>query len=162
MKTKFTIKSTFIIPFLIGLVCTMINILPSFLIDPYYHDKLFPKIFVPGIFIFSLIITFFGEVKTKFIAVEFEKDEIIVKRFLGLQTKSYKFSEIEAWKYSHLASKRGTYEYLYLYKNGHKIIKISQFYHRNYDEVKRYIETKFKCLVYEKFSYIDELKEMFR
>lgn len=162
MKTKFTIKSIFIIPFLIGLVFAIITVVPPFFTDPYYDDKLFPKIFVLGIIIFSFIITFFGEIKTKLIAVEFKKDEIIVKRFLGLQTKSYKFSEIEGWKYSHLTSKGGTYEYVYLYQDGHKIIKISQFYHRNYDEVKRYIEKKIKYLGYEYFSYIDELKEMFR
>lgn len=162
MKTKFTIKSVLILPVLIGLVYGMIRIFPSIFSDPYYDDQLFPKIFLPGILIFSFIVLFFGEIRTKYISVEIKKDEIIEKRFFGLQTKSYLFSEIEGWKYSHLSSKGGTYEYLYLYKDNHKIIKISQFYHLNYTDVKNYIESKFKYLGYEKFSYLDELKETFR
>lgn len=150
------------VPFLVGLVFAMIYVLPSIFSDPYYDDKLFPKIFLPGILVFSFIVIFFGEIRTKYISVEIQKDQIIEKRFFGLQTKSYRCSEIDGWKYSHLPSKGGTYEYLYLYKNGHKTIKISEFYHRNYAEVKSYIKTQFKYLGYEKFSYIDEFKETFR
>lgn len=161
MKTKFTIKSIFTVPILFGLVYAMISVLPSIFTDPYYDDKLFPKIFLPGILVFSFIAIFFGEIRTKYISVEINTDEIIEKRFLGLQMKSYRCSEIEGWKYSHLPSKGGTYEYLYLYKDGRKIIKISEFYHRNYADVKSYVKTQFRDLGYEKFSYFDELKETF-
>ncbi len=67
-------------------------------------------------FLFSFVLLFFGEIRTKLIIVELLKNEISVKRFFRLQSKSYKKSEFSGLKYSHLMSKGGTYEYLYLYK----------------------------------------------
>ncbi|PIF47494.1 hypothetical protein CLU96_4552 [Chryseobacterium sp. 52] len=162
MKTKFTLKALLPLPLSIGFFYLIIVFLPSIFTDPYYENKLFPRIFFPCILTFSFIVVFLGEVRTKCIILEIRQNEIIIKRFLGLQTKSYKLSEIEGWKYSHLTSKGGTYEYLYLYKNGNKVAKMSQFYHRNYFQVKNHIQAKFKYLGYEKLSYIDELKEMFK
>ncbi|WP_185289354.1 hypothetical protein [Chryseobacterium lactis] len=161
MKTKFTIKSIFPLLLFPAIIYSVINVSLLLFTDSYYDDKLFPNIFIPSILIFSSLIIF-GEIKTKFISVEITQNEIIVKRFLGLQKKKYLLSEIEGLKYSIISSKGGTYEYLYLYKNGNKIVKISQFYHRNYDEVKKFTKTKFKNLGYESFSYRDELKEIFK
>ncbi|HUH26156.1 MAG TPA: hypothetical protein VLY87_05980 [Flavobacterium sp.] len=93
--------------------------------------------------------------------VEIRKNEILVKRFFGFKTESFKISEIKGWKYSHLTSRGGTYEYLYLIKDGKKIIKISEFYHKNYSKLKNEILTKTKYLGYENFSLLDELKEIF-
>lgn len=162
MITRFTIKA--FLPLILSVIIPILFVKISFQFfnDPYYENTLFPKIFVPGILILSFLITFFGEVKAKFISVEFTQHEIIVKRFLGLQTKSYEVTAIEGWKYSHISSKGATYEYLYLYENGQKAVKLSQFYHKNYDEVKRYVKAAFKDLGYEKFSYIDEFKEFFK
>ncbi|REC43360.1 hypothetical protein [Chryseobacterium pennipullorum] len=162
MKTKLTLKAYLPLLLLIVIPILFIKIIFQIFNDPYYENTLFPKIFLPGIFILSFLAMFFGEIKHKFISVEFTPHEIIIKRFMGLQTKSYKVSTIEGWKYSYLSARGGTYEYLYLYKNGQKVVKISQFYHKNYDEVKRYVKTVFQSLGYEKFSYIDEFKEAFK
>lgn len=81
---------------------------------------------------------------------------------MGLKTETYKFSEIEGWKYSHLTSRGGTYEYLYLYQDNKKIIKISEFYHKNYLQLKNKVQENFKSLGYEQFSLLDEFKEIFR
>ncbi|MCT2407489.1 hypothetical protein NZD88_08060 [Chryseobacterium antibioticum] len=161
MKTKFTIKSLLPSILSIAFLFLVVLTLPTFFRDPYYEKNLF-AIFFPFLFTFSFIVLFFGEVRTKCIILKINRNEIIIKRFWGLQTKSYQFSEIEGWKYSHLTSKGGTYQYLYLYKNGSKIAKISQFYHVNYYQIKNQIQAQFKYLGYEKFSYIDEFKETFR
>jgi hypothetical protein len=100
--------------------------------------------------------------RTKFIIIEIEKNEIKIKRFLGLKTETYRFSEIKGWKNSHLTSNGGTYEYLYLYKNNKKIIKISEFYHKNYLQLKNKIQLDFESLGYEQFSFLDEFKEIFK
>lgn len=162
IKTRFTIKSLLAWILSIAIIFLIFQILPGFFQDPYYEGNLFAMIFLPCILIFTFIMLFFGEIRTKCIILEIHPNEIVVKRFLGLQTKSYSFSEVEGWKYSHLSSRGGTYEYLYLYQNGNKIAKISQFYHQNYDTVKNEIQAKFNYLGYEKFSFMDELKEIFK
>lgn len=161
MKSKFTFKSYFVLTLIFAFGFLVFNVVPEFFGNPYYDEKIFPKIFIPSLLIFSFIYLFFGELRTKMIIVEIEKNEIIIKRFFGLKTKTFKISELDGWKYSHLTSRGGTYEYLYLIKNGKKIIKISQFYHKNYFQLKNEIQSKFKYLGYENFSLIDEFKEIF-
>lgn len=162
MRTKFTIKSYFVILLTCAFAFFVVKITYIFLYDPYYDDKLFPKIFVPTLISFSFLYLLFGEIRTKNIIVELENKEIKVKRFFGLKIDFYRFSEIEGWKYSNLTSKGGTYEYLYLYNfNNKKIIKISEFYHSNYLEVKDFVKANFKSLGFDELSYIDEFKEIF-
>ncbi|WP_144283259.1 hypothetical protein [Chryseobacterium echinoideorum] len=71
-------------------------------------------------------------------------------------------NEINGWKYSRVVYRGNIYEYLYLYKEGNKIAKISQYYHRNYSKVKNKIQNDFKYLGYEKPSLIQNLKDIFR
>lgn len=161
MKTKFTFKA-FLIPLLLITFLYLITlIIPGIFITKNFSTPLFPRIFIPSILIFSFLIVF-GELRTKCISVIISKNEIVVKRFFGILTKIYTISEIEGWKYSHLTGKGGTYEYLYLYKAGNKVVKISQFYHKNYFKIKNHIQGNFKYLGYEKLSYIDEFKEIFK
>ncbi|SEF58875.1 hypothetical protein SAMN05421847_0393 [Halpernia humi] len=162
MKSKFTIKAFLPIILLFPFVYLIFLLLPIVLKENTgYDDKIFVILF-PIFLIFIVVILFYGEIRTKFIIVEINKYEIKVKKFLGLFTKSYKVNEIQGWKYSHLASKDRIYEYLYIYKNGKKIIKISQFYHANYSKLKNQIQQNFKNLGYEKFSFKDEFKEFFK
>jgi len=161
MKTKFTFKAFLPALLLIPFLYLIIIVIPRIIITENYNTPLFPRIFIPSILIFSFLIVF-GELRTKCIIITINKNDIIVKKFFGLLTKTYKFSEIEGWKYSHLTGKGGTYEYLYLYKDGMKVIKMSQFYHKNYFQIKNYIQGNFKYLGYEQFSYIDEFKEIFK
>lgn len=161
MKSKFTIKSYFVILLICAFGVLAYTIIPAFFGNPYYDEKLFPKIFIPTLLIFTFSYLLFGEIRTKMITVIIENQEIIIKRYFGLKTETFKIAEINGWKYSHLTSRGGTYEYLYLIKNGKKIIKISQFYHKNYFKLKNEIQAKFKYLGYEKFSFLDELKEIF-
>lgn len=162
MKSKFTIKSYLVLFLSCCFITLIIKVIPVLFNDPYYNDKLFPKIFIPSILIFSFIYLVIGELRTKFIIVEIDKSEIKTKRFLGLKTETYKFSEIEGWKYSYLTSRGDTYEYLYLYQDNKKIIKISEFYHKNYLQLKNKVQENFKSLGYEQFSLLDEFKEIFR
>ncbi|WP_265428439.1 hypothetical protein [Chryseobacterium sp. YIM B08800] len=160
MKSKFTIKTYFTIILFFAVIFTVIKVIPTFFNNPYYEDKIFPKIFVPSILILTLLFLV-GELRTKIIIVKIENNQLEVRRFFGLKIETYKFSEITGWKYSHQTSKGGTYEYLYLYKNDKKTIKISEFYHKNYFLLKNEIEIKIKYLGYEQFSFIDEFKEIF-
>ena len=160
MKSKFTIKTYLTILLIFAVIFAIIKVTPTFFNNPYYENKTFPKIFVPSILILTLLILI-GELRTKIIIVKVENNQLEIKKFFGLKIETYKFSEIAGWKYSHQTSKGGTYEYLYLYKNNKKIIKLSEFYHKNYFDLKSKIEGEIKYLGYEPFSFINELKEIF-
>jgi hypothetical protein len=112
-------------------------------------------------FVWSWLV--FGELRAKVISVEFDHGSFSVKQFLGLgASKTYYFDDIEGYKTSILPSNTGTYEYLYLMSSDKKVIKLSEYYHRNYTELKEYIINRgIKNLGFERFSYIKELKEIF-
>lgn len=162
MKTKFTFKAIVLPTLLIAILCILIFVVPDFFTSSVYKDKLFVKIFVPTMMILSFVLLFFIELRTKCTIVLISEKEIIVKQFFGLITKSFQSSEIEGWKHSHQSDNGGTYEYIFLYHKNNKVISISQSYHRNYQKIKEYIKNNFDYLGYEKFSYIDEFKEIFK
>ncbi|TFF34099.1 hypothetical protein [Mucilaginibacter psychrotolerans] len=114
-------------------------------------------------FLFTWTWFFFGELRTKVIAVEIKSDEITVKRYLGLSfKKTFPIDAFDGYKTSILSSKSGSYEYLYLIADGKRVIKLSEFYHKNYKDLKRIIINKrFKNLRFESFSYLNELRDIF-
>jgi hypothetical protein len=113
-------------------------------------------------FAFVLLWLIWGELRTKAVKVSIDMDRINVKGFLGLGiSKEVFFSEIDGYKITNLPSEYRTYEYLYLIKAGKKVIKLSEFYHNNYDELKNGVSAKSKNLGVEKFSYLREFREIF-
>lgn len=122
---------------------------------------LFASIPILLLFFFILIWLVYGELRTKAIKVIISSNKVIVKNFMGLGLgKDYGFKEFDGYKISILPSEYKEYEYLYLYIGQKKIIKISQFYHSNYDELKKLITSKTKNLGEEPFSIIREIKEI--
>ena len=111
---------------------------------------------------FTILWLIFGEIRTKMIKVIIDDQSISVSRFAGLAPKrKYLFSEISGCKTSFLQSSVGGNEYLYVMQDQKKVIKISDFYHKNYQELKEQVKLKTVDLGFEKFSYMDELKETF-
>lgn len=111
--------------------------------------------------LFTWIWLVFGELRTKVIEVTIDNNTIEKRNYLGLNQK-YNFKDFDGFQTSILTSKGETFECLYLVKDSQKIIKISEAYHKNYDELKNLIGVKSKELGEIKFSYIDELKEIFK
>ncbi len=96
------------------------------------------------------------------IKVELHNTFLTIKKFGGLSfSKKYLYQDLDGFKISVLRSSATNNEYLYFMQNGKKIGKISDFYHKNYLDMKAEIESKLKNLGFEKFSYVDELKEIF-
>ncbi len=121
-----------------------------------------------GIFIFFIFFAFFqiwlifGEFRTKIIKVKIEGDRISWSGYCGLgKTRERLFKEFNGFRTSILPSKYNEYEYLYLMEGERKLIKISEFYHKNYAELKQYISKKSVFLGEEQFSLIREFKEIF-
>ena len=111
---------------------------------------------------FTILWLFFGEFRTKMIKVVLNNDHLLIKTFGGLSPpKKYLYKDLDGFKTSILRSRGGENEYLYFIKDTKKVGKISNFYHKNYLELKKEISTKLNALGFEKFSYKDELKEIF-
>ena len=116
-----------------------------------------------GILFFTWIWLVFGELRTKIIKVTIESKLLSIKKIGGIGRKvQYELDEFEGYKTCLLPSKYKTYEYLYLIKNGKKKMKISQFYHSNYSEMKIELRKSIKFLGQENFNYITELREIFQ
>ncbi len=113
-------------------------------------------------FLFVWLWLFFGEIRTKAICVHLTNDGIRNKSYLGIGfSQTYNWTNFEGYKTSLVPSKGRSYEYLYLMINGKKVIKISDFYHSNYSEIKKYVATKARFLGKEDYSYFRDIKEIF-
>ncbi|MFC5683828.1 hypothetical protein ACYE2N_01675 [Flavobacterium sp. MAHUQ-51] len=118
-------------------------------------------IYMAILFFFTWIWLVFGELRTKIIQVTIQNNQIEKTNYLGLNRK-FIFKDFDGYQTSILTSKGQNYEYLYFVKDDVKIIKISEAYHKNYSDLKDIISAKLKDLGEIQFSYIDELKEIFK
>ena len=152
----------FLILFVFLLVCLLCGLLLSLFI--YYPSK--TPIGIYFLFLGVLFLAtwlFFGEIRTKAIVIQLEKTQFTYRRFLGFAPpKTLNFDEIDGFRISKLPSRGGEYEYLYLMKNGKKVAKISQYYHRNYEELKNFISAQTNDMGFEEFNYLKELREIFQ
>lgn len=115
-----------------------------------------------GVFLFTWLWLFFGELRTKIIKVEVHETQIIVSNYIGLGAKkAYQFSEFDGFETCLLPTRSATYEYLYLIANGKKIIKLSEYYHSNYAELKSALEKKVRNRGQQEFSLTQEIREIF-
>jgi len=113
-------------------------------------------------FIFALIWLVFGELRTKVIKVQIEDEKVIVSNYLGLGIpKMYSLLQIDGFETTLLPSKYNMYEYLYLIQKGKKVVKLSQFYHKNFADLKNTLNEKIPNLGQKGFSLIQEVKEIF-
>lgn len=112
--------------------------------------------------LFFVVWLIYGELRTKAIKVYIEDNGIAVSRYGGLGFKKhYKFSDFDGYQITTLPSTYQEFEFLYLLINGKKKIKISEFYHTNYVEMKEYIIRKTTFAGEEDFDLLRELKEIF-
>lgn len=121
-----------------------------------------------GVFIFITLFVFIwiwlavGELRTKVIKVELDSNQISASNYFGLGTKKlYSFSEFEGFQTALLPSKYSTYEYLSLVKDGKKVIKLSQFYHSNYSDLKHALIGKVPNLGQRGYTLLQEVREIF-
>ncbi|HNE46663.1 MAG TPA: hypothetical protein PLM27_10870 [Chitinophagales bacterium] len=141
-------------------------VLLGFIIGSFIDGSITPSI---GIFAFMLFFIFlliwivFGELRTKVIRVELKDDAVMVSSYFGLGKKRmYNLTQFEGFETAILPSNYDKYEYLYLMTNGKKVVKLSQFYHKNYNELKTVIEGTVTNLGEKSFSMIEEFKEIFQ
>jgi hypothetical protein len=153
------------------LICTVfisITILTFFLVKAENISNNIPAIlyivFFAVFFIYIICLLFFGELRTKAIVVVINDQAIIKKGFIGLGVKKiYAINNLSGFKISSLHSRSGTYEYLYLMIGNKKVVKLSEYYHKNYKELKQLLVRKnVKNLGVEYWSFITETQEIFQ
>jgi hypothetical protein len=116
-----------------------------------------------GVFLIVWTWLVFGELRTKAISVTLDNDLITTSNFLGLGGKRiFDLTEFDGFTTSLLPSKGGTYEYLYLIKDNKKVIKLSEFYHKNYFELKHVLSKRVKFMGNKPFNMLTELKEIYQ
>lgn len=155
-----------------AVVPLIIVILMSILVGAFFTSQylssdsntpLFFAIFFSLFFVYFLAFLIFGEFRTKAIKVNIGTHSISSKGYAGAGLKKeYQFSDIDGYRISFISSRTNTYEYLYLVVNDKKIIKLSEFYHRNYKDLKiAIIQHQTKNLGVEYWSFLRETKELF-
>ena len=161
MTSKFKLKSFFSLLVMAPLIFGLVNYI-YFTLDETKPTPPFNGLPLILLLTFTILWLFFGEFRTKMIKVVLNDDHLLVKSFGGLATaKKYLYKDLDGFKTSVLRSRGGDNEYLYFIKGNNKVGKISDFYHKNYLELKMEISSKLDNLGFEKFSYKDELKETF-
>lgn len=89
--------------------------------------------------------------------------QIEVKAYAGFgRAKTYYWYEIEGYKTAILPARHGSYEYLYIFREGKVIVRLSEFYHRNYRELKIVVSRHARDLGMEPFNFWKEIKQMFK
>ena len=112
------------------------------------------------LFIFCWLV--FGEMRVRMIAVEIANDHLVVASFLGLGKKrEWYFLELDGYETVLLPSRYSTYEYVFILRGGKRVVRLSAFYHRNYEEFKTLLARKLKHLGSDGFEVSKELKDMF-
>ena len=143
--------------FLSGFVC--------FIISDVISDKSIAVLAVYAILTiaigFAWIWIVLGELRTKAVMVVLWDDTVIKKSFLGLGGATpFMLEEFDGYTTSILFSNSDTYEYLYLMKGDKKMVKLSAFYHQNYEEMKSYLSKNMQFLGEKPFSISNEFKEI--
>jgi hypothetical protein len=130
------------------------------LINSTSEPPFFVYIIIP-LFMFTWIWLIFSELRTKALKISIEENGVRSSNFLGLgKSKWYGFEELDGLTTTILPSKYDRYEFLYLIKERKKVVKISQFYHSNYAELKQALLSKNKDLGFQNYSLLGELKEL--
>lgn len=115
------------------------------------------------IFIFLIwIVMVWGELRLKAVKIYFKGTVIEVYPFLGLGKKqTYSYDQIESFDFGLQPAYPLPYECITLISNQQDVVRISQFYFRNYQEMKFLVTGKFKDYKIRKFNLRKAFREIF-
>lgn len=139
MKSEFT----YWVFFVFGAALILNLVLLVFLLNMFEgYDRSWIKLLLIGpglVFVNGILVVV--ELRTKAIEVEFDEEGIIKKNFAGLgRPVRFDWDEIDGFKLDKIYSKSAGYECLYLMRGDERIVKLSEYYHQNYKELKRYVQ----------------------
>lgn len=103
-----------------------------------------------------------GELRLKTYRIYFQKNHIEVRSFFGIGKKhTYTYNDINGYRIGLQPAFPLPYEYIILMRNEKKQLRISQFYFRNYKEIKLLITERFENYQIQKFSLREAITEIF-
>ncbi len=155
-----TVSSRFCFKAYMILLLTMVFLLFAFLL---LSNILADTSILLGLFMLIVVICLvFGEMRRSITKIEINGNNISVSNYFGFgKKKTYNLSEMEGFTRSVLQSRGGNYQYTYLIKNNRRIIRVSEFYHKNYQSLLSCIYKRCKFLGDKQVSLIRETKEIF-
>lgn len=160
IKSKFSLWTFLPIGLLLLVTGSLAFVIQSLFYTP--NTPSFRIIVFIMFFAFTWVWLVFGELRTKIVKVEVEGNQISVANYFGIGSKKvFSFSQFEGLQTAILPSRYYTYEYLYLIKDNKKAIKLSQFYHSNYAELKSALTDKVRDLGQQRYSLIQDIQEIF-
>ncbi|RZJ77788.1 MAG: hypothetical protein EOO47_15800 [Flavobacterium sp.] len=159
IKSKFTYRISTPILALLSLILSLILIVQHIFNSSKQDTRLFLCLLIIPI-AYASVWFFYGELRTKAIFVAIDEKVLHRQTYLGLgSAKTFDLSEFDEFIVCEIPSKFATYEYLYLMKNGRKEVKISEFYHRNYLQLKQRIAKTIKFSGGKPFSLLTDIKK---
>lgn len=160
LESKFKFR-VLLIPILIIALTTISIVVLSENLPIKIEQIRWIDVYMAVLFLFIWIWLVFGELRTKIIKITIFDNQVQKKNYFGLKQK-FDFNYFDGFQTSILRGKGENHEYLYLVKDKRKVIKVSETYHKNYFELKKRIATNLNNLGKIQFSYLDELKEIFK
>lgn len=161
MISKFSWKA-YIPAFIIAVLVAVLIFVGIIMLDPASAKLILP---ITPLFLFpvlALVWLIYGECRTKIIRVELNFDHLIIRRYFGLSKPAiYYYTDLAGFTITILPAQNAAYEYLYIKLADKNVGKLSEFYHKNYRDLKGDLQTRLKDLGYVEFSYLTEVKEIF-
>lgn len=120
-------------------------------------------LFIPFLYLLLVIYFWLTEFRTRAHRVVIEPHRISKREYFGFgKKKVFRYSEFEGFISSQQPGKLGPKEYIFCIRRGKREICISEFYHRNYRELKEAIEDKLEHRGEKEYKWGYEYKQMFR
>ena len=158
MKSKFSFR-VYLIPFLIIIFFGLgiIALIDALLKNDFDNDK--NQILQGILFIIAFGLIILHQVKTKLTTIIFSTNNVEITDWFKKRS-IIKFNEINGFELRTVKGKYKNYEYIYILKNDQRVATISQTYHENYSDLKRFVVENFKNLGVSKFGFLSEIKEI--
>ncbi|MFD2602096.1 hypothetical protein [Flavobacterium suzhouense] len=112
----------------------------------------------------------FQEIRKSLIVIRIKRTEkiiedntITINSFLGLgKDMIYHIKEFDGFKTSSIMSKGTLYNYIFLIKNGKRVVKISDGYYSNYQEMSDFFKTNLNDLGHVDGNAFSEMIDLFK
>lgn len=128
--------------------------------NPEY--RCFPVVTLAAFIAMIASILFWLPLRKKAVTIVITDNEIVTRSFLGIgSARRYPLSAFTGFVYFNDRYKDDKFERLYILINDKKIIGISGFYHKNYNQLKQILSQTIPDLGLTTYSRTDELLETF-
>lgn len=132
------------------------------MLDPVAAKQILPITPLFVFPVFALVWLIYGECRTKIIRVELNFDNMVIRGYFGLaKPVTYYYADLSGFTITILPATNTAYEYLYIKQGDKNVGKLSEFYHKNFRDLKGDLQTHLKDLGYADFSYWKETKDIF-